>query len=42
MPHILIVDDEPTILSTVREVLADEGYEVTTAETGVDALIFKG
>jgi len=38
VPHILIVDDEVSILSSVKEVLNDEGYEVSTAETGVDAL----
>jgi two-component system nitrogen regulation response regulator NtrX len=38
MSHILIVDDERPILSSVGGVLKDEGYEVSTAETGVDAL----
>lgn len=38
MPHILIVDDELSILKSVKEVLKDEGYEVTTTETGTDAL----
>ena len=38
MPHILIVDDERPILSSVGDVLKDEGYEISTAETGTDAL----
>ncbi len=36
--HILIVDDEPSIQSTLRGVLEDEGYRVTTAGSGEDAL----
>ena len=40
MSHILIVDDEKPILSSVGDVLRDEGYEVSTAETGMDALKF--
>jgi DNA-binding NtrC family response regulator len=31
-PHILVVDDEPDIRDLVKEILEDEGYEVTTAE----------
>jgi len=31
-PYILVVDDEPDIRSLVKEILEDEGYEVTTAE----------
>jgi len=38
MPNILIVDDERPILSSVGDVLKDEGYEVSTAENGADAL----
>jgi len=38
MGNILIVDDEPSILSTVGAVLSDEGYETATAGTGADAL----
>jgi len=38
MAHILIVDDEQAILGSVSGVLKDEGYEVTTAESGTDAL----
>jgi two-component system nitrogen regulation response regulator NtrX len=36
--HILIVDDEQAIQSTLRGVLEDEGYRVTTVGTGEDAL----
>ncbi|MFA7249996.1 MAG: response regulator [Dehalococcoidia bacterium] len=36
--RILVVEDEPAILNLVREVLAEEGYEVTHATNGADAL----
>jgi len=36
--HILIVDDEPGIRATLRGVLEDEGYRVSTAASGQDAL----
>ncbi|VAW88649.1 Nitrogen regulation protein NtrX [hydrothermal vent metagenome] len=32
--HILVVDDEEGIRDTVKEILEDEGYEVTLAENG--------
>jgi DNA-binding NtrC family response regulator len=32
--HVLVVDDEPDIRDSVREILEDEGYTVTTAEGG--------
>ncbi|WP_297528865.1 sigma-54-dependent transcriptional regulator [Thiohalobacter sp.] len=32
--HILVVDDEPDIRNLVKEILEDEGYEVTVAENG--------
>ncbi|MGH7233275.1 MAG: sigma-54-dependent transcriptional regulator [Nitrospiraceae bacterium] len=35
---ILIVDDEEAILNSLRPVLEDEGYEVTVAKSGNDAL----
>ena len=35
MAHILIVDDEPTVLSFMRTLLEREGHEVTTAQGGV-------
>ncbi|MFM2105950.1 MAG: hypothetical protein RL338_982 [Chloroflexota bacterium] len=35
---ILVVDDEPTIRTTVAESLADEGYRVVEAATGAEAL----
>ncbi len=31
-PYILVVDDEPDIRELVQEILADEGFEVATAE----------
>src|SRR5258708_15600102 len=36
--HILIVDDDPRITDLLRRVLAYEGYSVTTATTGQEAL----
>ena len=36
--HILIVDDEPSIQSSLRGVLEDEGYRVTAVGTGDDAV----
>jgi DNA-binding NtrC family response regulator len=35
--YILIVDDEPDICTLVKEVLEDEGYEVSAAENAEDA-----
>ena len=34
----LVVDDEPQVRATVREALLYEGYTVTEAENGADAL----
>jgi two-component system, NtrC family, nitrogen regulation response regulator NtrX len=36
-PYILVVDDEPDIRGTVKEILEDEGFEVGTAENGAAA-----
>jgi two-component system nitrogen regulation response regulator NtrX len=36
--HILVVDDEPAIQTALRGVLEDEGYRVTTAGAGQDAV----
>ena len=36
--HILVVDDDPSILAIVVEILQDEGYEVATARNGAEAL----
>lgn len=35
---ICIVDDEPAILHTLSSILEDEGYQVTIAKTGSEAL----
>ena len=35
--YILIVDDEADICSLVKEILEDEGYEVSTAENAEQA-----
>jgi signal transduction histidine kinase/DNA-binding NarL/FixJ family response regulator len=37
-PSVLIVDDEPSILEAMEAVLRSEGYTVTTARGGADAL----
>ncbi|MCP4694460.1 MAG: sigma-54-dependent Fis family transcriptional regulator [Desulfobacterales bacterium] len=37
-PSILLVDDEPSILQTLGGLLSDEGFEVTTALNGYEAL----
>jgi DNA-binding NtrC family response regulator len=34
-PYILVVDDEPDIRTLVKEILEDEGYQVSVAENGV-------
>jgi two-component system nitrogen regulation response regulator NtrX len=36
--RILIVDDEPAILHALTGILEDEGYDVSAAKTGADAL----
>ena len=38
MNHILVVDDEPDIRSTLEAILAEEGYTVTTAGTATEGL----
>lgn len=37
-PSILIVDDEPSILQSLSGLLSDEGFEITTAVNGYEAL----
>ena len=37
-PSVLIVDDEPSILQSLGGLLSDEGFEVTTATNGYEAL----
>lgn len=37
-PALLLVDDDPTLLSVLARRMAREGYEVTTAESGARAL----
>jgi two-component system response regulator MprA len=41
-PRILIVDDEPEVLSLMRRGLSYAGYAVETAESGEEALDFAG
>ena len=38
MPEILVVDDEKSILESLRDILEDEGYQVRCVETGEEAL----
>ena len=39
---VLIIDDEPSILGTIADVLGDEGYQTLSAESGLDGLaLFK-
>ena len=37
-PSVLIVDDEPSILQSLSGLLSDEGFEITTAANGYEAL----
>jgi two-component system, NtrC family, nitrogen regulation response regulator NtrX len=37
-PTIMIVDDEPSIVKSLGGLLTDEGFEVTTASNGYEAL----
>jgi CheY-like chemotaxis protein len=37
-PLILLVDDEPMVLTVVKRILSDEGFEVTTAQSGFECL----
>ncbi len=37
-PSIMIVDDEPSILQSLKGILADDGFEVSTASNGYEAL----
>ncbi len=38
LKRVLVVDDDASILGVVSEVLADDGYEVTTAGSGEEAI----
>jgi diguanylate cyclase (GGDEF)-like protein/PAS domain S-box-containing protein len=38
LPRLLLVDDEPRLLSSLHELLRDRGYHLHTAATGKDAL----
>ena len=38
MPKILVIEDEPSIIEVIREVLEEQGHEVV-AEVGSDALV---
>jgi CheY-like chemotaxis protein len=35
---ILVVDDDPSVLETVIDILSDEGYRLSTATNGAEAL----
>ena len=36
--RILVVDDETNIVSSLKEILSDEGYDVSVTEDGLNAL----
>jgi two-component system, NtrC family, nitrogen regulation response regulator NtrX len=38
MPKILIIDDEPSIRSTLASILVDEGHKTTTCESGEEGI----
>lgn len=38
MPKILVVDDDPEVLTLTSDVLTDEGFAVVTADNGAAAL----
>jgi len=38
MTHVLVVNDEPTIIEIVRDYLVDAGYRVSSARSGEEAL----
>jgi len=42
MAHILVVDDDPSIRSTMARALGHAGHEVTEAKSGLDALNLVG
>jgi two-component system, NtrC family, response regulator AtoC len=37
-PHLLVVDDDPVTIDLLKEVLSKEGYEVSTALSGEEAI----
>lgn len=39
MKKILVVDDDPTIQKLVSSILSAEGYEVSIAKDGIDAMV---
>lgn len=38
-PHVLVVDDDPDILTSLQDLLEHEGYRVGSAQTGGDAIV---
>jgi CheY-like chemotaxis protein len=41
-PHVLVVDDEPAVRRFAARVLEGQGYQVSTAKDGVEALRLVG
>ncbi len=39
MNHVLVVDDEAEIRTSLEEILREEGYGVASAATGAEALV---
>ncbi|MBW4694968.1 MAG: SpoIIE family protein phosphatase [Lyngbya sp. HA4199-MV5] len=38
MPHVLIIDDDPTIQLILKKILTDQGYDVSVASNGLDGI----
>lgn len=38
MPHVLVIDDDPTIQLILKKVLTDQGYEVSVASNGLEGI----
>lgn len=38
LPHVLLVEDEPTILITLKDELEEHGYRVTDTDNGATAI----
>src|SRR2546426_12456792 len=38
LPRILIVDDEPSVVDVLQEFLASQGYDLSVARTGEEAV----
>jgi CheY-like chemotaxis protein len=41
-PYVLVIDDDESILATIREILVAEGYDVAAASSGAEAIALLG